>query len=120
MSDSLSDSLAALAAAAREAGVDETTARAEGEALAATVAERSKGAFVDWAEQTGRPGGAEEFFMAAKQGNRFRGGPTPLMDQLLLEKSAHAPTTPRRCPTSRSPRSSWVSPARTPSAPPRR
>ena len=87
---SLSDSLAALAAAAREAGIDETTARAEGEALAATVSERSKGAFVDWAEQTGRPGGAEEFFMAAKQGNRYRGGPTPLMNQLLLEKSAHS------------------------------
>ena len=90
MSDSLSDSLAALVAAAREAGIDETTARAEGEALAATVSERSKGAFVDWAQQTGRPGGAEEFFMAAKQGNRYRGGPTPLMNQLLLEKSAHS------------------------------
>ncbi len=90
MSDSLADTLDALVAVARSAGVDETTARAEGEALAATVSERSKGAFVEWAEQTGRPGGAEEFFMAAKQGNRFRGGPTPLMNQLLLEKSSHS------------------------------
>ena len=90
MSDSLADTLDALVAVARSAGVDETTARAEGEALAATVSERSKGAFVDWAEQTGRPGGAEEFFTAAKQGNRFRGGPTPLMNQLLLEKSSQS------------------------------
>ncbi len=87
----LSDSLAALAAAAREAGIDETTARAEGEALAATVAERSKGAFVAWAEQTGRTGGAEDFFVAAKQGNRFRAGPTPVMSQLSFAKSEHAP-----------------------------
>jgi hypothetical protein len=90
MSDSLAGTIDALVAVARSAGVDETTARAEGEALAATVSERSKGAFVDWAEQTGRPGGAEEFFTAAKQGNRFRGGPTPLMNQLLLEKSSQS------------------------------
>jgi hypothetical protein len=90
MTDALADTLEALVGVAREAGMDETTARAEGEALAATVAERSKGAFVVWAQQTGRPGGAEEFFMAAKQGNRFRGGPTPLMNQLLLEKSSQS------------------------------
>jgi hypothetical protein len=92
MSDSLRDCLDALVAAARTAGIDEATARAEGEALAATVAERSKGAFVDWAEQTGRIGGAEEFFLAAKKGNRFRGGPTPAMNQLSLSKSEHAPS----------------------------
>ena len=71
--------LAALVAAAREAGIDETTARVEGEALAATVSERSKGAFVDWAEQTGRARRGGGILHAAKQGNRFRGGPTPLM-----------------------------------------
>lgn len=86
----LSEALDALAGVARTAGADETAARAEGEALAATVSERSKGAFVDWCEQVGKPGATEEFFLAAKQGNRFRGGPTPLMNQLLLEKSAHA------------------------------
>lgn len=91
MSDSLRDCLDALVAAARTAGIDETTARAEGEALAATVAERSKGAFVDWAEQTGHTGGAEDFFLAAKKGNRFRGAPTPAMNQLALSKSEHAP-----------------------------
>jgi len=92
MSDSLRDCLDALVAAARSAGIDEATARAEGEALAATVAERSKGAFVDWAEQTGRTGGAEDFFLAAKKGNRFRGAPTPAMNQLSLSKSEHAPS----------------------------
>lgn len=91
MSDSLRDCLDALVAAARTAGIDEATARAEGEALAATVAERSKGAFVDWAEQTGHTGGAEDFFLAAKKGNRFRGAPTPAMNQLALSKSEHAP-----------------------------
>ncbi|WP_322938215.1 AAA family ATPase [Nocardioides bizhenqiangii] len=92
MSDSLRDCLDALAAAARAAGVDEATARAEGEALAATVAERSKGAFADWCEQVGKPGATEEFFLAAKQGNRFRGGPTPLMGQLAVNKSEQAPS----------------------------
>jgi len=92
MSDNLADCLNALVAAARAAGIDEATARAEGEALAATVAERSKGAFVDWCEQTGRPGATEEFFVAAKQGNRFRAGPTPAMAQLSLGRSEHAPS----------------------------
>ncbi|RHW27945.1 AAA family ATPase [Nocardioides immobilis] len=95
MSDSLADCLNALVAAARAAGIDEATARAEGEALAATVAERSKGAFVDWCEQTGRPGATEDFFVAAKQGNRFRAGPTPAMSQLALGKSEHAPSYAR-------------------------
>ena len=95
MSDSLADCLDALAAAARDAGIDEATARAEGEALAATVAERSKGAFVDWAQQTGRTAGAEDFFVAAKQGNRFRAGPTPAMSQLALGKSEQAPSYAR-------------------------
>ncbi|MEZ0578751.1 AAA family ATPase [Nocardioides sp. MH1] len=87
---SLTEALDGVVAAAHTAGVDEAAARAEGEALAATIAERSKGAFLAWGTATGRPGGAEEFFLAAKQGNRFRGGPTPLLHQLLLEKSDHA------------------------------
>jgi adenylate kinase family enzyme len=91
MSDSLADCLDALAATARDAGMDEAIARAEGEALAATVAERSKGAFVDWCQQVGKPGATEEFFVAAKQGNRFRAGPTPLMGQLSVNRSEHAP-----------------------------
>ncbi|HWJ66137.1 MAG TPA: AAA family ATPase [Nocardioides sp.] len=87
---SLNDALDALVAAARTAGLDEAAARAEGEAVAATVSERSRGAFVAWSEQTGRAVSAEEHALAAKRGNRFRAGPTPLMSQLLLEKSARA------------------------------
>lgn len=84
--------LARLVAVARTAGVDEATARAEGEALAATVSEPSRGAFVSWAEQTGRPAAlAEEFFDAASRGRRFRAGPTPTMALLSLERSTHAP-----------------------------
>ncbi|HWI43740.1 MAG TPA: AAA family ATPase [Nocardioides sp.] len=90
MSTTLADALAALAAVATKADLDEAAARAEGEALAATVAERSKGAFVDWSAQTGRATSAEEFMVAAKRGNRFRVGPTPLMGQLSLGKSPHA------------------------------
>lgn len=84
----LTEALDALVAAARAAGLDEAAARAEGEAVAATVSERSRGAFVDWCAQTGRERSAEEHMLAAKRGNRFRAGPTPLMSQLLLEKSA--------------------------------
>ncbi|MBM0127689.1 AAA family ATPase [Pimelobacter simplex] len=86
----LTEALDALVAAARAAGLDEAAARAEGEAVAATVSERSRGAFVDWCTQTGRERSAEEHMLAAKRGNRFRAGPTPLMSQLLLEKSAAA------------------------------
>ncbi|MBM7519461.1 AAA family ATPase [Nocardioides nitrophenolicus] len=84
----LTEALDALVATARAAGLDESVARAEGEAVAATVSERSRGAFVDWCAQTGRERSAEEHMLAAKRGNRFRAGPTPLMAQLLLEKSA--------------------------------
>lgn len=84
----LADALDALVATARAAGLDEAAARAEGEAVAATVSERSRGAFVGWSEQTGRAVSAEEHQLAAKRGNRFRAGPTPLMAELLLAKSA--------------------------------
>lgn len=87
---SLAEALDALVAVARAAGADEASARAEGEAVAATVSERSRGAFVDWCAQTGRERSAEEHMLAAKRGNRFRAGPTPLMAQLLLEKSTHS------------------------------
>ncbi|UMG93109.1 AAA family ATPase [Nocardioides sp. TF02-7] len=95
MSTSSTTDLAAaldqLVAAARAAGADEAAARAEGEALAATVARPNKGAFVAWGEQTGNGGGAEAFFDAASRGGRFRAGPTPVMAQLSLERSGHAP-----------------------------
>lgn len=86
----LAAALDALVEVAGAAGLDETAARAEGEAVAATVSERSRGAFVVWSEQTGRSVSAEEHALAAKRGNRFRAGPTRLMAQLLLEKSPRA------------------------------
>jgi hypothetical protein len=86
----LAEALDELVARARAAGLDETAARAEGEAVAATVSERSRGAFVSWCEQTGRARSAEEHMLAAKRGNRFRAGPTPLMSALLLAKSPAA------------------------------
>ena len=63
----LAEALDALVAVAREAGLDEAAARAEGEAVAATVSERSRGAFVAWSEQTGRAVSAEEHQLAAKR-----------------------------------------------------
>jgi adenylate kinase family enzyme len=86
---SLADALAALETVAREAGVDPAAARREGEALSATVSERSRGAFVAWCAETGREKSAEEHAVAAKQGNRFRGGPTPTMAALQHSRSSH-------------------------------
>ena len=83
----LAEALDELVATARAAGLAEASARAEGEAVAATVSERSRGAFITWCEQTGRARSAEEHMLAAKRGNRFRAGPTPLMSALLLAKS---------------------------------
>ncbi|MDN5746029.1 MAG: AAA family ATPase, partial [Nocardioidaceae bacterium] len=84
----LRTALEVLQEVAHAAGLPEAAARAEGEAVAATVSERSRGAFVEWCSATGRERSAEEHALAAKRGNRFRAGPTPLMAQLLLAKSA--------------------------------
>ncbi len=92
---SLAAALDALVEAGRAAGVDRSTARAEGEALAATVAEPARGAFVDWSAQTGRPGGAEAFYDAASRGRRYRVAPTSSMAMLALEQSPHAPAYAR-------------------------
>ncbi|WP_244932181.1 AAA family ATPase [Nocardioides sp. W7] len=94
-SPTLSDALDTLAAAATTAGIDPGAARAEGEALAATVAEAARGAFVDWSAQTGRASSAEEFMDAASRGRRFRSAPTPTMGQLQLTRSPHAPSYAR-------------------------
>lgn len=88
----LAAALAALEAAATTAGVAPAVARAEGEALAATVAEPAKGAFVDWSAATGRPSSADAFMDAASRGRRFRSAPTPTMGELQLTRSAHAPS----------------------------
>jgi len=86
----LAAALAALDAAAAAAGVDPAVARAEGEALAATVSEAATGAYLDWSAQTsGQTGGdrsAEEFFDAASRGRRYRSGPTPSVAALALDR----------------------------------
>jgi hypothetical protein len=88
MSTTLADALDRLVDAARTAGLDEVAARAEGEAVAATVAERSRAAFADWCRETGHPE-TEDFFAAAKQGNRYRVGPTPLAATAGAGRSAY-------------------------------
>jgi adenylate kinase family enzyme len=86
----LTEALAALEAAAAAAGVDPAEARLEGERLAATVAEPSRGAYVDWVEQTGGGRSAEDFMAAASKGRRYRSAPTPTMSALALTGSAQA------------------------------
>jgi hypothetical protein len=89
-SPSLATALAALGEAAAAAGVDPDIARAEGEALAATVAEPATGAYQDWSAQTGGDRSAEEFFDAASRGRRFRAGPTPSLAAMALARHPEA------------------------------
>lgn len=90
--DTLATALSALERVAVQVGVDPTTARREGEALAAAVAEPSKGAFVDWCTETGRPASAEEFFEAASRGRRYRSAPTASMSGLAAVGATAAPS----------------------------
>ena len=87
---SLAAALAALGEAATAAGIDPDVARAEGEALAATVSEPATGAYLDWSAQTGGDRSAEEFFDAASRGRRFRSGPTPSVAALALARQPEA------------------------------
>jgi adenylate kinase family enzyme len=87
----LAAALRELATVAASAGIEPAVARAEGEALAATVAEAARGAFVDWCTHTGRASSADEFMDAASRGRRYRSAPTPSMGRLQLERSTHAP-----------------------------
>lgn len=95
MSDAaLGAALDALAATATAAGVSGPAARAEGERLAAAVAESSPGAPADWIAATGRPtsgGGLQPFFDAAVSARRWRSAPTDLLTELVAAGSAHAP-----------------------------
>jgi len=79
---SLADALEALAATAERAGLDPAVARAEGEALAATVAETARGAWGAWADQTGDGRTPADFTRAASRGRRWRSAPTPLLTRL--------------------------------------
>ncbi|MEI2819223.1 MAG: AAA family ATPase [Marmoricola sp.] len=90
MSHNLAESIAALLDVAAAAGISEDVARAEAEALAATVAEPATGAYLDWSAQTGGGRSAQEFADAASRGRRFRTSPTPSMAALSLAKSPQA------------------------------
>src|SRR4051812_31216432 len=85
-SSPLAAALAALGDVAVGAGIDPDVARAEGEALAATVSEAATGAYLDWSAQTGGARSAEDFFDAASRGRRFRSGPTPSVAALALAR----------------------------------
>ena len=87
----LAAALEALEEAATTAGVDPATARREGEALAATVAQPSRGAYVDWCAETGRAASAEEFTDAASRGRRYRAAQTATMSLLAAGGSPAAP-----------------------------
>lgn len=85
----LREALDALTALAQSAGLDAATARSEGEALSATVAEPARGAYLDWCAETGHET-AEDFTTAASRGRRFRVAQTPSMAALAVSGSEHA------------------------------
>lgn len=82
MTTTLRAALDALARVAESAGLDADAARAEGEQLAAAVAEPATGAFGAWASELGRDADAQAFFAAASRGRRYRTSPTPLASEL--------------------------------------
>ena len=86
----LAEALAGLVEVGVAHGVDEASVRAEGEALAATVAEAAPGAHVDWVRITGGDRGAEDFMAAASRGRRWRSGPTPVLSDLVAGRSPGA------------------------------
>lgn len=91
----LSVALASLVEVATAAGLPQDVARAEGESLAATVAEPATGAYLDWVRETGGDRSAEDFMRAAQRGRRYRGAPTPSMSHLTMTRSEHAPAYAR-------------------------
>lgn len=86
----LDAALDTLAAAGRAAGLDEALVRAEGAALAATLAESAPGAPADWAAAVGDGAATQAFFDAAARGRRWRVGPTDVLAGLAAAGSAHA------------------------------
>ncbi|HET7476512.1 MAG TPA: AAA family ATPase [Dermatophilaceae bacterium] len=86
---SLAQALSDLDRIGSAARLDPAAVRAEGEALAAALAESAKGAPADWSKQTGRSG-MEPFFDAASRGRRWRSSPTTLLAQLAAAGSPHA------------------------------
>jgi adenylate kinase family enzyme len=83
----LDRALAALVSVARSAGVAAETARGEGSALAAAVAESAPGAAADWAKAVGG-GTTQDFFDAATRGRRWRAAPTVTLGALVAQGSS--------------------------------
>ncbi|WP_435735497.1 AAA family ATPase [Cellulosimicrobium sp. PMB13] len=89
----LATALDALAAAARDAGVDEDAARDEGARLAAAVAESSTGAPAAWLAALGHdPAATGAFFTAASSARRWRSSPTDVLAGLVAARSTRAGT----------------------------
>ena len=82
----LDQALDALVAVAESAGVQAETARDEGRALAAAVAESAPGAPASWATAVGG-GTTQDFFDAASRGRRWRGAPTSPLSGLVAQGS---------------------------------
>lgn len=84
----LDRALVALVDVAESAGLDAVTAKAEGAALAAAVAESAPGAAASWAAAVG---GAttQDFFDAATRGRRWRSAPTATLSGLVAQGSSH-------------------------------
>jgi Holliday junction resolvasome RuvABC ATP-dependent DNA helicase subunit len=83
----LGQALDALVAVAESAGVQAETARGEGCALAAAVAESVRGAPADWSAAIGG-GTTQDFFDAASRGRRWRRAPTATLSGLVAQASS--------------------------------
>ena len=85
----LDQALAALAGIAESAGLRAETARDEGGALAAAVAESAPGAAASWTKAIGG-GSTQDFFDAATRGRRWRAAPTATLNSLVAQGSSHS------------------------------
>jgi adenylate kinase family enzyme len=85
----LEQALEALVDVAESAGVHDETARAEGGALAAAVAESASGAAADWSKAVGG-GTTQDFFDAASRGRRWRAAPTTTLSSLVAQGSSRS------------------------------
>jgi SpoVK/Ycf46/Vps4 family AAA+-type ATPase len=85
----LDQALETLVAVAESAGVQAETARGEGSALAAAVAESAPGAAADWRMAVGG-GTTQDFFDAATRGRRWRAAPTSTLTGLVAQGSSRS------------------------------
>jgi adenylate kinase family enzyme len=82
----LEQALETLVVVADSADVRPETARNEGSALAAAVAESAPGAAADWSKAVGG-GTTQDFFDAATRGRRWRAAPTATLGTLVAQGS---------------------------------